>query len=105
MNLRFTPLTEIIGAELATAINIPGLQHISVHVETCHGNGDTSGKIDFMVRERHCGVSLIINADGSFILWQPYPPLTTFWSDEEQEPWKVKTAIIEALGACVRAAG
>ena len=104
MSLRHTPVPEIIDAEICAALNRPGLAHIRSKVETCDGDGATSGKIDYFISGQHCGATLIINSDMSFLLMKPDEPKSVCWTAEEAQPGPITAALIEALGARVRAA-
>ena len=104
MNLRHTSIPEIIDAEICVALNKPGLSHIRSKVEVCDGDGQVSGKIDYFIAGSHCGVTLIINSDMSFLLMKPDDPKSICWTAEEAQPEPVTTAVVEALSARVRAA-
>lgn len=104
MNLRMTPVHEIIEAEIAAALNVPGLAHIETKITTCTGDGEDSAKIDFIAAGELMGVTLFVNADQSFILLEHderYSTSTT-WTAEEATPEKIKAAIVMVLRAKVR---
>jgi hypothetical protein len=101
INLRTAPLHEIVEDRLATAIYIPGLQHIRTRPI---GDCDGGGEIDFLVGNQSCGVKLIVNSDGSYVLIGPDEPKAVSWTAEQAQPETIKAAVIEALRARVRAA-
>ncbi|HEY2010563.1 MAG TPA: hypothetical protein VGH23_16355 [Rhizomicrobium sp.] len=104
MDLRNIPIPEIIDAEILAALNKPGLSHIRSKVETCEGDGYVSGKIDYFIAGSHCGVTLIINSDMSYLLMKPDDPKSIWWTAEEAQPEPITAALVEALSSRVRAA-
>ena len=104
--MKHTPVPMTIEAEIKSAINIPGLQHIRTGLVT-YGDGiaiDNEGTITFYIAGRPCGVDLFIKEDGSYVLTQPDEPKAISWTNETGQPDVVKAAVIDALRARVRAA-
>lgn len=97
---RFVPLHESVEKTILDALGVPGLSHIETKTLLCDAEDKIGARIEFLIAGKPCGVSLMVTAEGSFVLadiksaddgW------TQNWGADEAEPDVITHAVVAAL--------